>query len=305
MKRLQYIVFIIVLFVAGEIASEDGFPKLAGSYLGQKTPGTDPEIFAKDLTCRANAFGGFIFSKNGNEVFFFSVEKGKYLILHSEISNGVWQPPKRIWSPILGNELHPFFSADGSRLFFGSDRRIQPNRKVPYSNLWFRERNRDGWSEAKPLPPLINTGHENCGSFRSDGRLYFRRVSPDTRGDIFQTDYLNGKFKTAVKLPGEINSLYDESHPAVSADGSYLIFSSKRPGGFSKGKDELWISFSNEKGEWRKAVNMGKAINNGSNTSCATISPDGRYIFFVRIENGAIVSYWVSAGIVEAMRLKE
>lgn len=36
--------------------------------------------------------------------------------------------------------------------------------------------------------------------------------------------------------------------------------------------------------------------------SSSTISPDGRYLFFVRIEGGLGVSYWVSTTVVERLR---
>jgi len=56
--------------------------------------------------------------------------------------------------------------------------------------------------------------------------------------------------------------------------------------------------------DWNEAINMGAEINNGNNTSCATISPDGKFIFFVRIENGFGVSYWISAEIIEKLRAR-
>jgi len=279
------------------------FGKLSGPYFGQKPPGTTPEVFAKRINLNNRGIGGFVFSKNGNEVFFFSIElNGKYAVMYSEIKNDCWQPPRRITTPPSGNDVHPFYSADESKLFFGSDRRIQPNRRVPYFNLWFIERNDKSWSKAKPLPPVINTGYESCGSFDNANRLYFRRISKTTRGDIFFSDYVNGKFKKPLKLPNGINTVYDESHPAIAPDASYLIFSSKRPGGFNRGKDSLWIGFKNTEGKWDKVINMGRKINNGYNTSCATISPDGNYIFFLRIKNGRGIPYWVSSKIIETLK---
>jgi Tol biopolymer transport system component len=287
-------------------AQKSFFPKLTGSYLGQKLPGTTPEMFAKNLNLNNNGHGGFVFSKKGNEVFFFSIKhNGKYVVMYSETKDGYWQPPLRISQSTSGHELHPFYSADGNKLFFGCNRRIQPNQRVHYSNLWFIERNDTGWSELQPLPPIINTGYESCGSFANDNTLYFRRISKATRGDIFQSDYVNGEFQKPIKLPKGINTGYDESHPAISLDGSYLIFSSKRPGGFNNGRDALWIAFKSAEGKWGKALNLGRKINNGNNTSCATISPNGKYVFFMRIEKGKGVPYWVSSKIIEELRPKE
>lgn len=287
-------------------AGNSSLPKLKGPYFGQRPPGTTPEVFALCLDLKGKGNGGFVFSKSGNEVFFFSIgSRGIYRIMLSEINNGCWQPPQKISRLASGNGMHPFYSADESKLFFGSDRHIHPNRRVPYSNLWFMERNEKSWNKAKPLPSIINTGFESCGSFDNANRLYFRRISKITRGDIFQSEYINGKFKKPLKLPKGINTAYDESHPAIAPDGSYLIFSSKRPGGFNNGRDSLWVVFKRANGKWSEAINTGSKINNGHNTSCATISPDGKYIFFLRIENGRGIPYWVSAKIIEELRPKE
>lgn len=294
------------LTVANSLSQQSEFPKLTGPYLGQKPPGIIPEIFAENITSAEYDNGGFAFSPNGDEVIFFSIDKkGKYLLHYSKLSNGCWIKPEKIFLSNSGNYIHPFFSTDGKKIFFGSDKRIKPDEKVPYYNIWVSEKLNDKWDEPTPLATTINTGYENCGSFSHDNKLFFRRVSPNTRGDIFLSDYMDGEFTNPVKLSGEINTVYDESHPAVSSDGSYIIFSSKRPGGFNRGKDELWISFKKENREWSEAVNMGKEINNGSNSSCATISPDGKYIFFIRIENGVGVSYWVSTKIIEELRPKK
>jgi len=306
MQRLILINCLLLLSAVSMSAQEIDFVKLTGSYLGQNKPGIHPAEFAKNMVLAEFDNGGFVFSPTGNEVFFFSIDKkGKYLLHYSELVNGYWLEPKKFFSSDFVNSTHPFFSADGMKIFFGTDRRIKSDKKVPYFNIWASEKINDLWSEPKPLPPTINTGYENCGSFSNDNKLFFRRVSPNTRGDIFQSIFLNGEYEMPVKLSTEINTVYDESHPAISPDGGYLLFSSKRPGGVSKGKDELWISFKKEDGEWGRARNMGKEINNGSNTSCATISPDGKFIFFIRIENGTGIPFWVSAKIIEEMKWKE
>jgi len=306
--RMEITVFFVDLFVlvvTSVLAQPDDFSKLIGPYLGQKPPEIEPAMFAPDLTSKDYENGGFVFSKGGDEVFFFSVDKkGKYALHHSKIVDGFWLKPQKIFQSNSGNDVHPFFSIDGNKIFFGSNRRIKPIEKVPYFNLWESEKNNDMWSAPKPLPSIINTGYENCGAFSSDGHFYFRRIFPGKRGEIFQSHYVNGEFKKPVKLPAEINTNYDESHPAISPDGCYLVFSSKRPGGFNKGRDELWISFKKPFGGWNKAINLGKQINNGKNTSSATITPDGKFIFFVRIDNGVGIPYWVSTKIIEELRTK-
>lgn len=190
-------------------------------------------------------------------------------------------------------------------MFFGSNRPIKTNEKVPYFNLWFVEKIGNNWSDPTPLSSIINIGFESCGSISSDGALYFRRVSKTTRGDIFRSDFINGKFQNPIKLPNSINSGYDESHPCLSPDGSYLIFSSKHPGGWNNVRDDLWISFRREDGSWSKAKNLGKIINSGYNTSCATLSPDGNYLFYTSMRSGRGDTYWVHTKIIDELKPDE
>lgn len=293
------------MFHQGLYSQNNPLTKISGTFLGQNTPGEIPEVFGKNIASKDHSNGGFVFSGNGMEVFFFSISKeGKQFLQYSELENGYWTEPEKIFFVNSSNAIHPFFSPDSKRIYFGTDRRIDQNDEVPYYNIWVSERTPDKWTEPQPINPIINTGYENCGSFAKGNKLYFRRISATTRGDIFLSTCTGNEFSVPVKLPEEINTVYDESHPAISPDNSYLIFSSKRPGGFNYGKDDLWISFKKADGDWSKAINMGNDINNGNNTSCATISPDGKYMFFIRIENGIGIPYWVSAKIIENIRLQ-
>ena len=63
------------------------------------------------------------------------------------------------------------------------------------------------------------------------------------------------------------------------------------------GESDLYISF-NTNGTWSKAVNMGPKVNTETTEMCASISPDGKYLFFHRgksvegeEESGNI--YWI------------
>jgi len=272
---------------------------------GQAPPGIKPKLFAKKIVEETLSEGGCVFSNDASEIYYFIFKRnGRFVIMHSKIENGAWRPPAPVSFSGRYSDVHPFFSADNSRLYFGSSRPVKENQPVPYFNLWYVERNGVQWSDPMPLGPPINTGYESCGSIGPDGALYFRRVSKTTRGDIFQSKYIDGKFSGPVKLPDSINSDYDESHPCVSPEGAYMIFSSKRPGGLNNGRDDLWISFKRADGSWTAAVNMGKEINSGHNTSIASISPDGRYLFYSSTKSGRGDIYWVSTKIIEKLNPK-
>jgi hypothetical protein len=70
MKRSRCIFLTIFLFTAGQIALADGFPKLSGPYLGQKPPGTIPEVFVP----------GLVSIENTDEFFCLFWDQGKHLV---------------------------------------------------------------------------------------------------------------------------------------------------------------------------------------------------------------------------------
>ena len=59
-----------------------------------------------------------------------------------------------------------------------------------------------------------------------------------------------------------------------------MIFSSyDQDDGF--GGFDLYASFNNGNNSWTKPVNLGEKINTEANEHFATLSPDGKYLFFV------------------------
>jgi len=59
-----------VLFAADAFSQEKAFPVLTGPYLGQKSPGLAPEIFAPGILSRFSMLHGkIVFSPDGLEAF--------------------------------------------------------------------------------------------------------------------------------------------------------------------------------------------------------------------------------------------
>lgn len=80
------------------------------------------------------------------------------------------------------------------------------------------------------------------------------------------------------RLGGDINTDFDESGPHVAPDERYLLFQSRRPGGF--GGNDLYISFREADDTWGVPINLGKRVNSASNEYRPRVSPDGEYLFF-------------------------
>ena len=159
------------------------------------------------------------------------------------------------------------------------------------------------------------------------GNIYFyARVG--NQGDIFMSEYKDGKYGGAIKVEAPISTEYWENDPYIAPDESYLIFQTDRPGTFGEG--DLFISYRLKNGKWSEPRNMGKGVNTKeSGEGCPMVSPDGKYMFFssmcrklpyyskvpitykekIKILNkpghGSEDVFWVSAKIIEKLKPKE
>lgn len=65
----------------------------------------------------------------------------------------------------------------------------------------------------------------------------------------------------------------------MSADGRSIVFDSDRPGGV--GSFDIWSSYrASPTGPWSDPVNLASAINSPAGESRATMSRDGRRLYF-------------------------
>lgn len=83
-----------------------------------------------------------------------------------------------------------------------------------------------------------------------------------------------------------VNSGYPDYSPLITADGSMMIFTSRRDettGGQRSPQDnqffeDIYISYNNN-GVWTKSVNIGKPLNTKDNDATVGLSPDGQRLF--------------------------
>ena len=92
-------------------------------------------------------------------------------------------------------------------------------------------------------------------------------------------------FAEPVALPdhiyGENGSIGDSM---VSRDGKMIVFSISNRAD-SLGRGDLYVSHLRD-GEWTVARSLGEKVNTADHEFTPIISPDGKYLFFTRIENG-------------------
>jgi hypothetical protein len=296
-KTIGLVLSLVVCLSAIGEQAEASWPILEGPYLGQTPPGTTPEIFAPGLISTEEKYElNSVFSPEGDE-FYFEIstttddEKSRgiyfYIIMVSKQVNGVWTKPQV--APFSGGEYitcDMFFSPDGNRLYFSSNRPL-PWKASARMPIWYVDRRGNGWSEPKPLgPPVFSSESGGQGSMSRNGSLYFRRGD-----DLYYAKFDGEKFLKPVLMGEEINTPYSEGKPYIAPDESYLMFIRYGMPESIDGGRGMYISFRKKEGGWTVARNI------GIRGSMPRPTLDGKLFFFSRDKD----IYWVDARVIDQL----
>jgi ankyrin repeat protein len=278
-------------------------PVLQGDYLGQAKPGQVPVIFAPGFVSTEIPQLNAVFTPDGKE-FYFSVRKtnAPFAIMVTKLVNNRWTKPEI--APFSGtySDVDQSIAADGKTFFFCSNRPVNKGGKTKDHDFWVMERTGAGWGEPFHLGFEVNTDKEDFyPTVTRDGTLYFssQREGQGTN-NVYRSRLVNGKYTKAEKLSDAVNTRHREFDPFIAADESFIIFASGRPGGY--GASDLYVSFRQKDGTWKKAKNMGSTINSERSDYTPMLSPDGKYLFFTSGRGGVDDIYWVDAGIIEKLK---
>jgi hypothetical protein len=287
MKKLVIICISFALISLNIMGQKTEFPKLTGPYLGQKPPGMIPQLFAPGLLSVGGDEANITFTPDGRECCYTLWTPGWYsespfqqrLIFYSRLENGRWTEPRELPFNLDREEIYPFFSPDGKRLYFCSG-------SVGSQRTMFVEKSKGEWGN----PQEVSLQAFGFISVSLKGNLYFTAKDPEVEGPlnyfIYKSCYQKGKYLSPEKLSKAIN---DEAcfRPYIAPDESYIIFDrDKSDNNIGKDEEDLYISFRSKKGEWTKATNMGPGINTKYRDKRGFVSFDGKYLFFAssRIE---------------------
>ena len=154
-----------------------------------------------------------------------------------------------------------------------------------YSDLYFAPSNGEG-SYGEPVlleGDLNGKYHDGVATFSYDwNTMYFSRNNgkgPNDKGNvdlkIYKATLKKGTWKNVEELPFNGED-FETCHPALSADGNMLFFTSNRPGGYG-GMDIYCVKLSN--GTWGTPVNLGAEINSAGNEIFPFIDASGVLYF--------------------------
>jgi ankyrin repeat protein len=284
------------------------YPKLDGKYFGLKKPILTPELFAEKILFNISIFVIFSYSQEQDEIFF-SLSSQHFQnskIWYMKKDKRYWLPPMRALFSSEYSEGSPVLSPDGNRLFFYSNMPKENSEQNNNIDIWYVERNGDLWGKPQNLKQVNTDNIEASPSISKNGNLYFHRFEQTESGNrvfIYRSRYINGQYAIPEKLGSTINNEFGAAGPAIAPDESFIVFHSIRPGGYNP-ENELFVCFQNKDGTWNDAFNLGKQINSYWSAS-ATISPDGKYLFYISLKDGSYHTYWIDTKIIHALKLND
>jgi hypothetical protein len=261
-----------------------------GQYFGQEPPGMIPEIFAPGFICTSEDMEyACTFTPDGKE-FYYTVRKnktGESMIMMSRWINGRWTTPEKLNIPGAESCMEPHITSQGDTIYFGAE--IKTAADVVESGIWQMKRTGSEWKDLS---------HVTDGMYVStsqNGSIYLTDI--DHTGAIVKIPYDGSKFSEPVKLAGGPNSPVFGIHPCIAPDESFIIFDCRRADGYG-GEGDLYVSFNNGDGTWSDGFNLGSEINSAGIEFCASLSPDGKYLFYMKDYD----IYWVDIKVIDKFR---
>ncbi|MCX6093466.1 MAG: hypothetical protein NTY63_01415 [Candidatus Bipolaricaulota bacterium] len=284
-----------------------------GNYLGQKPPGLTPIPLAPSLLT-AFSYGGTF---NPDLTAFWFTEqaiKGRDgQIVGYAFVDGAWTRLETVPFTPAGMAIEPHIAPSGDRLYFTAG-------SSAAWKAYVSELTPLGWSLATPLPAPINVVDYAPMYFSStrDGTLYWTLLT-DFEAAIVRTrkaanangrpaaNANGGPTETANGGPTETGYCPVEymasdgvpwvgAHPFVAPDESFVIFD-VRPGGNPRWPD-LVVTFRRADGTWTLPQPIAAVNGYATDEMCASVSPDGKYLFFAR----DLHIWWVSAAVLDPLR---
>ncbi|MBU0475688.1 MAG: hypothetical protein KKF62_16180 [Bacteroidetes bacterium] len=301
MKKLILISCLLAMVISTN-AQQSDFLKLSDPYLGQKPPGIIPEIFAPGIVSTPETLEiGCTWSPDGKEFYFVRQTQTGGLMLCSLWENGKWTDPKvsEVFKIYPGFE--PFISVDGKKFFYtrfalppemakNPEKYTDQQKQENMSNIWVINKNGLDFGD----PEFCVTGMFSSTS--KNGNLYTTIITGEKPG-IYRYDYNDGKYSKKEFLGGGVNSPVMGAHPCIAPDESFIIFDSKRKD--DPEDTDLYVCLKQHDGSWSQAYWLGDKINTKWNDICSSLSPDGKYLFYMSKAD----IYWVSINIIDKIEL--
>lgn len=194
------------------------------------------------------------------------------------------------------NEGAPTLSADGQLLIYTACE-AQGGNWGPYDglgscDLFVSRKIGEEWGKGMNIKGVNSYVWDSQPSFSADGRtLYFVRGKTGYDGvkgqDIYYASILSdGTWTKPAKVPGDINTEFEEESVMIHPDGETMYFSSNGHPGM--GGLDIFVSKKRSDGSWGKPTNLGYPINTGGNDNSLLVEANGKVAFFASDREGGM-----------------
>lgn len=239
-------------------------------YFGMEPPGRYPENFIPSDSDWSDHF-------LQNATFNPAVDEFCFVITNSSFTNPTlwyasrdengWSDPKE--APFVDFPVwDPFFSPDSSHLYL-----------IRNQDVHMMDNTSGEWGNLQDLGSAVNSPAEEwSASASANGNLYYFSGRSSGEGEgIYKSEFKDGAYQEAERLPPPINT-HDDASPYIAPDESYLIFiSTDRDGGL--GMHDQYISFNTDSG-WTAPLNFGPEVNSSGMEFSSFVTADGTYLFY-------------------------
>lgn len=302
--KLSSIFLTLLLTLILESCSENNKSNL--TLLDNQIPTDEPLVFAPGIiSIDDHVSSSITFSPDMDELFFNRRKSGEsHNIYTMKLIDGEWSKPK----PALFStnkeylDFHSRFNPKGDRLYFGSTRPINDTIKTSNNprglHQWYIEKDgNDSWSEPILMQKPFLDIFIMCTTPSKNDNLYFTSGKGPGAEDegIYYAINQNGKYISIERMGDVINANGKWiAHPYIAPDESYILYDSEKISEPDNG--DIFISF-NIDGTWTESYTLGSKVNTKLSESTATVSPDGKYLFFSRGEEKTsddVSTYWES-----------
>ena len=303
---IGWITLLVILCCVSCAQNEKNIFETPDAYFGLTPPGLIPEVFAPGIVSDSTwaEHCQIAISPKGDEIFWsaWTAElksedgsKNTEQLFFTKFENGMWTEPQL--TEFTNNNRHglnggPVFSPDGTKLFFYQVKSPWVSSDM---NTYYVEKRDGKWSK-QPIDagqPYNTDTQDYSPIFTAQGIVY-----KNLFGKISKYTYDNGEFIFLDTL-----NIYKDFRPLwnfyMSPAEDYVIFAAVHEGGF--GDVDLYVSFKTPEYSWGYPINLGDNINTGLRERFPTVSPDGKYMFFMR-HTETQDFFWVSVDIIEKLR---
>lgn len=310
MKKLSLSIWTVALIFAAAVVFGQ-----TDKFFGQASPGPEPvKFFSETLHRGFCPHGQLAFAHDGSGAFWSAIalEGRQQTIYWSAFDGKTFSPPVVAPFAAASGNGTPSFSPDGRRLFFNVEI-AGPEASSPKTMaICYVERAGDGWTKPVTIEATADvTMTKGQVSVARNGNLYFTgRILTERTPAIFLSRYVNGQYARPEKLSGPIAEeallIVD---PWIDPDERFMLVSCP-PAEGPPMRNDIGISRRQADGTWSKPVRLGGPVNTQAAERFASLSADGKYLFFIRSYSQQFVGdqahfYWVETKDIPELSIKQ